>query len=75
MMSSKSCFSGKYAHIHPGCTNPKDYKHLYDLKQRCNIVWENQGLEAGAVSSESIATIPPFGPIEGQKWFVQISSQ
>jgi hypothetical protein len=25
--------------------------------------------------SESIATLPPFGPIEGQKWFDQISSQ
>ncbi len=27
------------------------------------------------VSSESIATLPPFGPIEGQKWFDQIPSQ
>ncbi len=26
-------------------------------------------------SSESIATLPPFGPIEGLKWFDQISSQ
>jgi hypothetical protein len=25
--------------------------------------------------SESIATFPPFGPIEGHKWFFQISSQ
>ncbi len=25
--------------------------------------------------SEPIATLPPFGPIEGQKWFDQISSQ
>jgi hypothetical protein len=24
---------------------------------------------------KSIATLPPFGPIEGQKWFEQISSQ
>ncbi len=24
---------------------------------------------------ESVATLPPFGPIEGQKWFYQISSQ
>jgi hypothetical protein len=24
---------------------------------------------------ESIATIPPFGPIEGNKWFDKISSQ
>ncbi len=25
--------------------------------------------------TESIATLPPFGPIEGYKWFDQISSQ
>ncbi len=25
--------------------------------------------------SELIATLPPFGPIEGHKWFFQISSQ
>ncbi len=24
---------------------------------------------------ESVATLPPFGPIEGQKWFDRISSQ
>jgi hypothetical protein len=27
------------------------------------------------MTSESIATLPPFGPMEGQKWFDQISSQ
>jgi hypothetical protein len=27
------------------------------------------------VHSESIATVPPFGPIEGHKWFDQFSSQ
>jgi hypothetical protein len=27
------------------------------------------------LNPESIATLPPFGPIEGQKWFDQISSQ
>jgi hypothetical protein len=27
------------------------------------------------IISESIATLPPFGPIEGQKWFDQISRQ
>jgi hypothetical protein len=26
-------------------------------------------------TSESVATLPPFGPIEGQKWFDRISSQ
>jgi hypothetical protein len=25
--------------------------------------------------AESVATLPPFSPIEGQKWFDQISSQ
>jgi hypothetical protein len=27
------------------------------------------------LSPESVATLPPFSPIEGQKWFDQISSQ
>ncbi len=27
------------------------------------------------VTPESVATLPPFSPIEGQKWFDQISSQ
>ncbi len=27
------------------------------------------------VCAESVATLPPFGPIEGQKWFDRISSQ
>ncbi len=30
---------------------------------------------ANGCSPESIATPPPFGPIEGHKWFDQISSQ
>ncbi len=28
-----------------------------------------------ALRPESVATLPPFSPIEGQKWFDQISSQ
>jgi hypothetical protein len=31
--------------------------------------------EDPCLHSESVATLPPFGPIEGQKWFDQISSQ
>jgi hypothetical protein len=27
------------------------------------------------LSSDSIARLPPFGPIEGHKWFDQITSQ
>ncbi len=29
----------------------------------------------GILLPESVATLPPFSPIEGQKWFDQISSQ
>jgi hypothetical protein len=35
--------------------------------------WEKKSFFA-EFRSESIATLPPFGPIEGQKWFFQISS-
>jgi hypothetical protein len=31
--------------------------------------------EPGQLRTESVATLPPFGPIEGQKWFDRISSQ
>ncbi len=34
----------------------------------------NEDLSA-RTTAESIATLPSFGPIEGQKWFFQISSQ
>jgi hypothetical protein len=34
-------------------------------------IWEEGWL--GGI--ETIAKLPPFGPIEGQKWFDQISSQ
>ncbi len=33
------------------------------------------GILGGSWHSESVATLPPFGPIEGQKWFDRISSQ
>jgi hypothetical protein len=32
-------------------------------------------LKLPASHPESIATLPPFGPIEGQKWFDQTSSR
>ncbi len=32
-------------------------------------------LMVGVNHPESVATLPPFGPIEGQKWFDRISSQ
>jgi hypothetical protein len=33
------------------------------------------GYTLHAHTAESVATLPPFSPIEGQKWFDQISSQ
>jgi hypothetical protein len=35
----------------------------------------NVATKSGGTGTESIATLPPFGPIEGNKWFDQISSQ
>jgi hypothetical protein len=42
-----------------------------------NHFYPSMGPNGGSVAmgSESVATLPPFGPIEGQKWFDQISSQ
>jgi hypothetical protein len=34
-----------------------------------------EGTKKVRVGPESIATLPPFSSIEGQKWFDQISSQ
>ncbi len=44
------------------------------------VVFQQTGKVAGVTAvllagPESIATLPPFGPIEGHKWFDQISSQ
>ncbi len=33
------------------------------------------GIKPGTSCTESVATLPPFGPVEGQKWFDRISSQ
>jgi hypothetical protein len=35
----------------------------------------NIGILSEELTSESVATFPPFGPIEGKKWFDRISSQ
>ncbi len=42
------------------------------LKSRRKLMLSNKFCDW---TPESIATLPPFGPIEGQKWFDQISSQ
>jgi hypothetical protein len=31
--------------------NPKDYKNLYDLMQRCNELRENRGMDTGFMST------------------------
>jgi hypothetical protein len=35
--------------------NPKDYKNLYDLTQRCNDGWKNRRLDAGGMSTAAAA--------------------
>jgi hypothetical protein len=35
----------------------------------------NVATKSGGTGTESVTTPPPFGPIEGNKWFDQISSQ
>ncbi len=59
-----------------GCISPQELKIW---RARPQLVFTfNTGLVAlgcaGLVFPESIATRPPFGPIEGQKWFNQFSS-
>ncbi len=44
-------------------------KLLRKEAQDCQII------AAAGPHPESVATLPPFSPIEGQKWFDQISSQ
>jgi hypothetical protein len=46
---------------------PFPFRGKIQLEERVlySIVWH----------SESVATLPPFSPIEGQKWFDKISSQ
>jgi hypothetical protein len=60
-----------------------EYEHLIFLEAQCSInyrrrlsalSWMFEGV-GGLEGSESIATLPSFGPIVGQKWFDQISSQ
>ncbi len=41
------------------------------------VIWGGgaQTFSTSIQNPESVATLPPFSPIEGQKWFDQISSQ
>ncbi len=50
------------------------WKKDFSLEELTSTRW---GLQVGWKSrrSESVATLPPFSPTEGQKWFDQISSQ
>jgi hypothetical protein len=59
--------------VHVGvrtCTLYRVYIYGREYRMRRNRNGRNVQL-----GPESIATLPPFGPIEGQKWFDQISSQ
>ncbi len=53
-------------------TFPLSFLTLQDT--RLGLVWPWKECPP-TPTPESIATIPPFGPMEGQKWFDQISSQ
>jgi hypothetical protein len=52
---------------------------VFILKRLChqNFALEihEQNVSLKRRCPDSIATLPPFAPIEGHKWFVQISSQ
>ena len=55
-------------------------KFFGDLKNISKNVFFGKKLTAllgmcSLLKSVSIATLPPFGPIEGQKWFDKISNQ
>ncbi len=45
---------------------------MYRERGGRDIIWGTYG---EYLFTESVATLPPFGPIEGQKWFDRISSQ
>jgi len=67
MNSASLCsLAGRYENpIPPRCLAPIDFLKIPALKPPFLNLPE----------SISIATLPPFGPIEGQKWFDHISSQ
>jgi len=53
---------------------------IYFLKFYLSLVplsftFHSELLQSFRMTSESVATLPPFSPIERQKWFDQISSQ
>jgi hypothetical protein len=55
----------------------KEYMLSQEVERRCLYRTEasREGLKEFIWLANSIATLPPFGPIEGYKWFDQISSQ
>jgi hypothetical protein len=58
-----------------GCATALHYQQL-DFCNCVSAIKQNYyPCKYGTPSPESVATLPPFSPIEGQKWFDQISSQ
>jgi hypothetical protein len=58
--------------------SPPEYANL-EVTQHILYVFHVDNIPTTDVAenlpAESIATLPPFGPMEGHKWFDQISSQ
>ncbi len=48
---------------------------LYYFDDNSNSFSDDSPIGRKLSTAESVATLPPFSPIEGQKWFDQISSQ
>jgi hypothetical protein len=54
------------------------YRTLCPFQSRLQHIYLGHGQPYARVDpkpTESVATLPPFSPIEGQKWFDQISNQ
>ncbi len=51
-----------------------NFKESMGARNRGGKGWALGGEGVPIPTTESVATLPPFGPIEGQKWFDRISS-
>jgi hypothetical protein len=50
----KALFFRKMPGFILGVVNPKDYKKLYNLMQRCNEEWETRGADANVMSASAV---------------------
>jgi hypothetical protein len=57
------------------CLNRISIQQQLELTANRSWASSSPDTEGLKLPSESVATLPPFGPIEGQKWFDRISGQ